>query len=249
MTNDKFPLGVILHYNLASQVAISAFWDQVRVASRASDVASFRDGYAQAIKLAGPALQEYIQTRMPEVRKAHFAVNYTDEGSALVVQDLFNETGQQVDANMSDILEVIDEMIFVVTGAGEDGSNIPGLKEVGTDLYELHVPAPEAVDTEGDVDPGMKYCFTGILHPRWPELQRIRALRDIPRYGVKAGDLGGYIESEENLADDGDCWVDSSSAVGSTARVSGNVLVAEGANVTGNVRLEGNTRLLGGQAS
>jgi len=31
-------------------------------------------------------------------------------------------------------------------------------------------------------------------------LHRIRALRDIPRYDVKAGDLGGYIESEANLS-------------------------------------------------
>lgn len=30
-------------------------------------------------------------------------------------------------------------------------------------------------------------------------LNRIRALRDIPAHGVKAGDLGGYVESEFNL--------------------------------------------------
>jgi len=34
---------------------------------------------------------------------------------------------------------------------------------------------------------------------------RIRALRDFG--DVKRGDLGGYIESEENLRHDGDCWV------------------------------------------
>ena len=38
-------------------------------------------------------------------------------------------------------------------------------------------------------------------------LHRIRALRDIPRFGVKAGELGGFIEKENNLSQDGDAWV------------------------------------------
>ena len=33
-------------------------------------------------------------------------------------------------------------------------------------------------------------------------LYRIRALRDIPEIDVKAGDLGGYVESENNLSHD-----------------------------------------------
>lgn len=38
-------------------------------------------------------------------------------------------------------------------------------------------------------------------------LYRIRALRDIPAFDVKAGDLGGYIEKEENLSHDGNARV------------------------------------------
>ena len=38
-------------------------------------------------------------------------------------------------------------------------------------------------------------------------LYRIKALRDIPSKNVKAGDLGGYIENESNLSQDGDCWI------------------------------------------
>ena len=34
---------------------------------------------------------------------------------------------------------------------------------------------------------------------------RIRALRDFG--DVRCGDLGGYIESEDNLCHEGDCWV------------------------------------------
>lgn len=37
-------------------------------------------------------------------------------------------------------------------------------------------------------------------------LYRIKALIDIPNI-VKAGELGGYIESEKNLSHEGNCWV------------------------------------------
>ena len=37
-------------------------------------------------------------------------------------------------------------------------------------------------------------------------LYRIKALVDIPNI-VKAGELGGYIESEKNLSHEGNCWV------------------------------------------
>lgn len=37
--------------------------------------------------------------------------------------------------------------------------------------------------------------------------RRIRALRNIPRFGVPAGDFGGWIERESNLSQSGDAWV------------------------------------------
>lgn len=52
-----------------------------------------------------------------------------------------------------------------------------------------------------------KYEITSEVHPEIPTLRRIRALRDIPRYAVKAGDLGGWIEKEANLTQEGDAWV------------------------------------------
>lgn len=36
-------------------------------------------------------------------------------------------------------------------------------------------------------------------------IYRIEALKDFG--DVKAGDLGGYVESESNLSDEGDCWI------------------------------------------
>ena len=44
-------------------------------------------------------------------------------------------------------------------------------------------------------------------------LYRIRALRDFS--DVKAGDLGGFVESEKNLSHEGDCWIyDDSKVIG-----------------------------------
>ena len=52
-------------------------------------------------------------------------------------------------------------------------------------------------------------------------LHRIRALMDIPRYGVKEGDLGGWIEKEDNLSQDGNAWVSEDAWVYGNALVSG----------------------------
>ena len=63
------------------------------------------------------------------------------------------------------------------------------------------------------------------------KLFRIRALVDFTtKWGntVKAGDLGGYVEKEDNLSHDGDAWVFGN------ARVSGNAWVFGNAKVYGN---------------
>lgn len=51
------------------------------------------------------------------------------------------------------------------------------------------------------------------------KLFRIKALVEFG--DVKAGDLGGYIEKEENLDHDGDAWVYGDAQVSGDARVSG----------------------------
>lgn len=48
-----------------------------------------------------------------------------------------------------------------------------------------------------------KYEITDEAHPYSPALKRIRALRGIKQYGIKKGDLGGFIESEYNLSQKG----------------------------------------------
>ena len=70
-------------------------------------------------------------------------------------------------------------------------------------------------------------------------LRRIRALRDIPEFNVKAGDLGGYLEKEENLSSSGSCWVSDK------AWVFGEALVFDKARVSGKARVFGEARVYG----
>ena len=78
-----------------------------------------------------------------------------------------------------------------------------------------------------------KYEITGIQHPVNARLHRIKALIDILRWGVKAGDLGGYIQSENNLSQIGDCWVDGNGKVSDNGSVTGYGLVTDNGRVTG----------------
>ena len=51
-----------------------------------------------------------------------------------------------------------------------------------------------------------KYVISEVAHPLYPWLHRIRAVIDV-RPGVMKGDLGGYVQSEENLSKVGTCWI------------------------------------------
>lgn len=64
------------------------------------------------------------------------------------------------------------------------------------------------------------------------KLFRIRALVDFAN--VKKGELGGYIEKENNLSQDGDAWVYGNARVYDNARVYGNARVSGDARVYGN---------------
>lgn len=70
------------------------------------------------------------------------------------------------------------------------------------------------------------------------ELHRIRALKDISGV-VAAGELGGWLENEENLAHDRVCWVYDD------AKVFGNAKVFGCANVHGNAVVHGDATVYG----
>ena len=107
-----------------------------------------------------------------------------------------------------------------------------------------------------------KYEITGIAHEKYPFLHRIRALRDIGDK-VKAGDLGGFVEREENLSfepgddawifDDaiaaGEGYVDKGSVLRDKAVVCGCAYVSHGAELSGDARAEDDAYIRGARLS
>ena len=75
------------------------------------------------------------------------------------------------------------------------------------------------------------------------KLFRIKALVEFGN--VKAGELGGYIEKEENLDHDGDAWVYGNAKVYGNAEVYGNAKVYGDAEVYGDAKVYGNAKVCG----
>ena len=103
-----------------------------------------------------------------------------------------------------------------------------------------------------------KYEITDIAHEKYPVLHRIRALRDIGNE-VKAGDLGGFVESESNLTyeqgDDawifndaiaaGESHVDQGSVLRERAIICDSAYVSHGAELSGDSRAEDSAYIRG----
>lgn len=70
-----------------------------------------------------------------------------------------------------------------------------------------------------------KYELTGMTREfKGITLHRIRALQDFD--DIKAGDLGGWVESEDNLTQTNNCWIHSG-IVCDQAKVSGNAHIVD----------------------
>ncbi len=99
-----------------------------------------------------------------------------------------------------------------------------------------------------------KYEFTGETRRIGKRLlHRIRALRTftVPKHGhyipriVERGDIGGWVESVDNLSQSGNCWVFDDALVFESAHVSGDAGVLENANVAGSAKVSGHAYVYG----
>ena len=89
-----------------------------------------------------------------------------------------------------------------------------------------------------------KYELTAEFIEKWgKKLFRIKAL--ISFGSVEVGELGGYVEKEDNLAQDGNAWVYGNAEVYGNARVCGNAWVYGNARVCGDAEVYGNARVCG----
>ena len=103
-----------------------------------------------------------------------------------------------------------------------------------------------------------KYEITDIAHETYPFLHRIRALRDVGDW-AKAGDMGGFVESESNLAVDpedsawilndaiacGNAYVDQGSILLNNAIACDSAYVSYGSALYGSARVEDDAYLRG----
>lgn len=83
-----------------------------------------------------------------------------------------------------------------------------------------------------------------VTSVEYPTLFRVIALRDIPnKYApVKEGEFGGFVESEKNLSQEGDCWITENVVVAQDAVVEGDALV-EDSMIHENARISGSARI------
>ena len=91
---------------------------------------------------------------------------------------------------------------------------------------------------------GVKYQMTSETKTiNGHKLHRIRALKDIPDCDVHRGDYGGYIESADNLDQNGDCWVAQQACVWENARVYENGYVGNHAMIFNNAQIYGDAEV------
>lgn len=87
-----------------------------------------------------------------------------------------------------------------------------------------------------------KYELTDeILEVGGYVLHRIKALRDFGN--VKKGDIGGWIECEDNLSHGGDCWIYDDAVAYNNAKVCDNAVVYNNAVVCDNAMVFGNAKV------
>ena len=67
---------------------------------------------------------------------------------------------------------------------------------------------------------------------------RVKALRDFN--DVKKGDIGGYVESENNLSQLGDCWIYDNAVVRDNAKIYNNAVIRDNAVVRDNAKIYNN---------
>lgn len=87
-----------------------------------------------------------------------------------------------------------------------------------------------------------KYEITNIAHPRYPWLHRIRALVDV-NDKVKAGDLGGFVQSEENLSQKDSCWIFDDAVCCEDALVRKDARMFDGSMARGSALVAGDARM------
>ena len=87
-----------------------------------------------------------------------------------------------------------------------------------------------------------KYEITEISHPKYPWLHRIRARCQVNEQ-VGPGALGGYVQTEDNLSQDGTCWIYDQAICCEEAVVEDDGRMFDGAVARGSALISGDARM------
>ena len=87
-----------------------------------------------------------------------------------------------------------------------------------------------------------KYEITEITHPKYPWLHRIRARCQVNEQ-VGPGALGGYVQTEDNLSQDGTCWIYDQAICCEEAVVEDDGRLFDGAVARGSALISGDARM------
>ena len=99
------------------------------------------------------------------------------------------------------------------------------------------------LDREGEKMKKFELTAEYVTNIFGKKLFRIKALVEFGN--VKEGDLGGFVEKESNIDDDGNAWVSGNAQVFGNAKISGNAQVFGDAQVFGNAWVYGNAWVSG----
>lgn len=87
-----------------------------------------------------------------------------------------------------------------------------------------------------------KYELTDItIEFEGRKLYRIIALKDF--FDVKKGDIGGYVQSEDNLSQEGDCWVYDQAKCMDNARMFDNSKIYDSSKMFDNSEMHDNSKM------
>src|SRR5258707_15405532 len=75
-------------------------------------------------------------------------------------------------------------------------------------------------------------------------LYRIKCLKTIPGI-AKDGDLGGFIESENNLSQNDNAWIFGNAQIYGNARIYGSAQISDNAQICGNSHIYGCAQIYG----
>lgn len=153
--------------------------------------------------------------------------------------------GPQDDAILSSLVDMEEMGFCSLDYPIPDG--LPGTETTEAEAsVASETPTPESAGTETAESASSPQKYELIpADAIYPGMFRVRALRDIPRYKVHAGDEGGVITGEGNLSQEGDCWVERGAMVWNGAFVTGNALLGGEAEAIDCARIEGEAQISG----